>query len=477
MTEYCSICCDKFNKSINTKITCPVSTCQLDACKKCVRTYILNTTHDPHCMMCKMPYDDDFIFEHLNKTFLNTTYKIHRKENLFQREKSKMPETMQLAENESLARKQEKTAVEILAEITKLKKLLDTKERERNICITNASNYRKNKINDDERRKFIMPCANNDCKGFLSSSYKCVLCNYYTCNKCHVFIGDNDNQHICNEDDIKSAELIKSSTKPCPGEGCGERIQKIDGCPQMWCPSCKTAFNWDTLKIDNGPIHNPEYFRWLQQNANQPIERAPGDVVCGGVPNNLIYTINNREFQLWINTQQTSIPNLNYKNTYEYLKRIIRVISHITYYELRKYQDQRDELLDTSKYRIKYLLEDYDDDLLKDMIYKNDLKIKRNAKFCNIYELLSQLGIDLLRFVEDKVSDFTNKIRSGTFDNEWKDIHIKLLDFENVFKYFNKFMYKISYYNNITVTKYTSNVDKGILLAKQKKWNTGWNKE
>ena len=38
---------------------------------------------------------------------------------------------------------------------------------------------------------------------------------------------------------------------------------------------------------------------------------------------------------------------------------------------LYEHQDQRIELQDTSKYRIKYLLEDYDDDLLKDNIYKN----------------------------------------------------------------------------------------------------------
>ena len=150
------------------------------------------------------------------------------------------------------------------------------KEREKSTAMRNSVNYRNNRIKQDERRKFIMPCANNDCKGFLSTSYKCGLCNLYTCNKCHVFIGNNNDTHVCNEDDIKSADLIKSSTKPCPGQGCGERIQKIDGCPQMWCPSCKTAFNWDTLVIDNGPVHNPEYYRWMRESG-QNLERNPND--------------------------------------------------------------------------------------------------------------------------------------------------------------------------------------------------------
>ena len=193
-----------------------------------------------------MPYDDDFLFDNLNKTFITTTYKHHRKENLFQREKSRMPETMQLAENEKLAREEDKKAALLTEEIAKMRRDVFAKEREKGTAMRNSVNYRNNRIKQDERRKFIMPCANNDCKGFLSTSYKCGLCNLYTCSKCHVFIGNNNDAHVCNEDDIKSADLIKSSTKPCPGEGCGERIRKIDGCSQMWCPSCKTAFNWDT---------------------------------------------------------------------------------------------------------------------------------------------------------------------------------------------------------------------------------------
>ena len=474
MSDICSICCDKFNKAINYKIICPTSTCKLEACKKCVRTYILNTTHDPHCMSCKMPYDDDFLFDNLNKTFITTTYKHHRKENLFQREKSRMPETMQLAENEKLAREEDKKAALLTEEIAKMRRDVFAKEREKGTAMRNSVNYRNNRIKQDERRKFIMPCANNDCKGFLSTSYKCGLCNLYTCSKCHVFIGNNNDAHVCNEDDIKSADLIKSSTKPCPGEGCGERIQKIDGCSQMWCPSCKTAFNWDTLIIDNGPVHNPEYFRWLAQNANEPIQRAPGDVVCGGVPHNLMPTINNINIQQWIAKKQLEFPDVNYKKAYEYLKQFGREISHVAYFEVRRYQEQRIQLQDTSKYRIKYLLEDIDEDLLKEYIYKNDLKLKRNNKFCNIYELLSQLGIDLLRFIHEKFTNYYSKIQSGAFDDDWSEIVIKLSEFEKVFDYFNKYMFNISHSYNINVTKYHTDLEKGILRQLTKKWNNKW---
>ena len=49
----CNICCEKYNKSLNIKVICPFANCNFEACKTCVRTYLLGTTNDPHCMNCK----------------------------------------------------------------------------------------------------------------------------------------------------------------------------------------------------------------------------------------------------------------------------------------------------------------------------------------------------------------------------------------------------------------------------------------
>ena len=50
----CAICCDKFNMSTHARIICEYGDCNYgDACKACVRTYLLNTASDPHCMNCK----------------------------------------------------------------------------------------------------------------------------------------------------------------------------------------------------------------------------------------------------------------------------------------------------------------------------------------------------------------------------------------------------------------------------------------
>ena len=78
----------------------------------------------------------------------------------------------------------------------------------------------------------------------------------------------------------KTADLIKSTTKPCPK--CGERISKIEGCDQMWCVTCHTAFSWRTGKIDTGRVHNPHFFEHVNENGQ--MIRNPGDQVCGGLP-------------------------------------------------------------------------------------------------------------------------------------------------------------------------------------------------
>jgi hypothetical protein len=119
-----------------------------------------------------------------------------------------------------------------------------------------------------ERKIFIMKCQVNDCGGFLSQQYKCGLCTKFTCSACYM---PKDENHICNPDDVASTKMIKDETRPCPK--CSTRIYKIDGCDQMWCTDCKTAFSWKTGTIVNGNVHNPHYYEYLR-NTEGSVPRA-----------------------------------------------------------------------------------------------------------------------------------------------------------------------------------------------------------
>lgn len=104
-------------------------------------------------------------------------------------------------------------------------------------------------LNTDENKStFVKPCVVDGCRGFLSSQWKCGVCSTWVCPKCHqVKNRKDDDEHVCNEDDVKTAELIQTTTKNCPK--CSVGITKIDGCfsgdtlISMWNGTKKLAKN------------------------------------------------------------------------------------------------------------------------------------------------------------------------------------------------------------------------------------------
>lgn len=126
-----------------------------------------------------------------------------------------------------------------------------------------------------QRQAFIKPCPANGCNGFLSTAWKCGLCNMWACPECHDLKGDNrDAEHTCDPNKVLTAKLLEKEAKGCPK--CGVQICKIEGCDQMWCTHCNTGFNWRTGKVASGPVHNPHYFEWLRgQGITQTTQPAP----------------------------------------------------------------------------------------------------------------------------------------------------------------------------------------------------------
>jgi hypothetical protein len=142
-----------------------------------------------------------------------------------------------------------------------------------------------------EKRAFIKPCPNKDCRGFLSTQWNCELCKVKVCKDCHEIkedLNSNTNEedqshathqtrvlehnqshatHVCNKDNIETAKMLMKETRACPK--CGVRIYKIDGCDMMWCTHCNTAFSWKTGKIETKHIHNPHYFAYLRETGQQ----------------------------------------------------------------------------------------------------------------------------------------------------------------------------------------------------------------
>jgi hypothetical protein len=100
---------------------------------------------------------------------------------------------------------------------------LDTELR---ACWVASDRLKKGEV---EKKKFVRRCTFTGCNGFLSTAWKCEMCENWSCPDCFEVKGlDRNAEHVCSPDNLATAELLRRDTKPCPK--CGEMISKIDGC-------------------------------------------------------------------------------------------------------------------------------------------------------------------------------------------------------------------------------------------------------
>ena len=308
--ESCSICAEKYTSIIRKKCVCKY--CNNDACSKCIERYLLDRHEDAHCLKCRVNYNDVALHEICTKTYLNQVYFKHRQEVLINRERANLPGLQQEAINARLIRENEAKISEIRKEMMELRLQRDTVMNQYNTVISmyysklaakqkdEADKFKKqgdeiieecnrfrelindkerdiNKIRwpqhyggvgidavavkpEEEKKKFIRRCTRDGCQGFLSTAWKCGICEYYSCSKCFKNkTKKQDDPHECTKEDLETAELIKKDCKPCPN--CGEFIMKTSGCfganipILMWNGSTKMSQNiivGDELVGDDG---------------------------------------------------------------------------------------------------------------------------------------------------------------------------------------------------------------------------------
>jgi len=244
--------------------------CQFICCKICMRTYVLNSL-EPSCMNtdCRRVFSIEILLEQLPDNF-RSQYKDHLANIELEKERQRLPDMIAKADNALKLRRLEH-------KISKAKAVVSNLEMDKNILLINN-----NQDPEDTRRAFMKKCASETCNGFLSSNYKCRLCEKTTCLHCGVIRESED--HQCLQANIDTVTLLKSDTKNCPK--CAVPIFRSSGCPQMFCVRCHTAFDWTSLKIINGPIHNPHYFEIMhalaqttQTAGQQPIgQDLPCDI-------------------------------------------------------------------------------------------------------------------------------------------------------------------------------------------------------
>jgi hypothetical protein len=381
------------NQSTRAAVAC--YKCEYVACKACVRQYLMTLSAKPRCMNCAEPFGFSFLVKNLNRAWVNDVYRPVMQGVILSAEMALMPETAPFAEAEKERRALRKQNADYTQRIAKL-----TAQIRRYEYAIVANRYRMRGeevppryVNDltagpavtiDAKKRYVMACPSDGCKGFLNGGYRCLLCDQTTCADCLTLKAAG---HVCDENQRLTAEAIKKDTRPCPT--CGQRIFKIDGCDQMYCTNradgviCGTAFSWRTGAIETGVIHNPHFYE-VQRTQGVAV-RNVGDVQCGGMPcvRGLLEVLGERY-----------PPHRAFVRTcYQRLAEFMQYTVNDTRARLRRTAETRD-------LRVQYMLNDIPADRFSQTVFKQH---KENQKLTDLYHLNELMSVTAIETFIDLV--------------------------------------------------------------------------
>ncbi len=416
----CGICWNDCNKSNRKVVDCPY--CHLQACRECVKYYLTSKTDLAHCMGCNKPWDRKFLQESLTKSYFNGTWKGHRKDMLFETEKARFPDTMPKVEQKIEISKHQKELQELKEEEDKAYEIYlkaKNKVSKVNRKIQNIKWGHTNK--GEEKRQFIKKCPADNCTGFLSSGYKCAICEVRVCSKCHEIMGYTPNckeNHECNPDTVAAVELIKQDTKPCPQ--CSAPIYKISGCDQMWCTCCNIAFSWRTgLKV-TGTIHNPHYYEFMRQNGGNGVQN-PGAVNCGGLPyhgqiSRVCRNIND-VYEKYKNIFTYDILHW-IRDTVLYIPLVHRGATHFQHTVLDPIRRDIQRNRDNEDLRVSYIMKEITEERFKINLIKRDNAFEKKQSMLHIYELMGNVYVETVVYIYNLSIEYGNKHKNNKDDEK-----------------------------------------------------------
>lgn len=244
-------------------------------------------------------------------------------------------------------------------------------------------------------------CPVATCNGhFMVGDYQCGTCKLMICKSCGEIETES---HICDPTVIESLAAIQKMAKHCPK--CGVSIEKIDGCDQMFCTDCKTAFDWVTLKVINSGIENPHYFEWIR-SLNEELPREVNDIPCGGLPS----------YQDVIRANEAILKNAGIDR-----KSGIYNLNSMTLVSFQIFVDEIHETIipsllrekDNTDLRIRFMCGDIDKSTFTTSIFKRHNKRLKSERDVQIYQLIRDAGTDILqRWTREKTFFEIHKLQS-----------------------------------------------------------------
>ncbi len=364
--EECPICFEPYGGH-RKAIECP--SCVVKTCRLCVQKYIEDSGVHAQCHSCDTAFTRPFLIKNCGRTFVEQEYRELRKKLLLDGEIARLHEIMEILPLYKTRNSIKKKRDELKSQVSSnpwdehaVQALIDMR-----LEYSRVNHEFQRRINNRPQKpsahwyRYHRQCPSSQCNGLLNSKWYCASCEQWTCPQCLCIRGsDKDTPHKCDEETRATAAFILQETRNCPS--CATPIYKINGCDQMWCTLCHTAFSWQTGRRVNGHIHNPHFFAWQRQLVTQQHPRtgaaAAAALVAANCNNNDLNELPNADiFEMSIqsaiyNSEQSIHPPpiithpiswLDAHNHSNGVVREIRIIyeqvAHLLYHELPNIRD------------------------------------------------------------------------------------------------------------------------------------------
>lgn len=381
--EDCNVCVETYTKTTRKEVKCPY--CEFSACLICFKKYLLESSKPPACMNCGREYDAEYLSTVTPNSFHNNQLRNKLASDLMSTEKSLLPNTQHLVEahKQKLSDAKEIDALQREKHELKLRiKEIELEQRR----IRYGGNQ--TKPAETERKTFIMRCSQPECRGFLSTAWKCGTCDQYSCPECHQpKNGKDDPDHVCNPDDVETAKLIAKDTKPCPG--CQIPIFKISGCDLMWCVECHVTWSWkknEIVKVSHN--HNPHFYQYQRDTNGGVAPRVPGDNPAACCREGMPYY---REFYMFI--RQTHPHWKSFENAHRIVGHIRDII--IPMFPLEIAIDQNADL------RVKFLMKQISEETWTKELKKRQKKAEKDRAIRQVLDMMVNTMTDTFRMYMD----------------------------------------------------------------------------
>jgi hypothetical protein len=347
----CDICCEVFTKQRRKPIVCQA--CDYVACNACYKTFLTGDgVSRPKCMneKCNTEWTPTFLKSHFTEAFISGELRDHATMILVQQQIAMLAATQPAVERRI-------RMVQIRSDIIDIdRQMNDLLIRKRILQQETRILERGGNIGDEVAAvsAFQHKCCASDCLGFVSSAWKCGICEKFSCTHCHEVKGATTEEidaHVCNPDNVETVKLLKADTKPCPG--CGTYIHKTEGCDQMFCIMCKQLWSWNTGRIEERG-HNPHYLEWMRSRAGSVLVRDPADIQCG---REIDWRFNNIMYSTF---REIGLRRIISDDDFEKLRVVSKTwaesIAHLRHHDITAFRASAETRVPLENLRISYMM-------------------------------------------------------------------------------------------------------------------------